>query len=51
MKATNRRIAMVTAYDFSMARLLDRAGVDMVLVGDSLGMALNGPISRSICRF
>ena len=42
MKATNRRIAMVTAYDFSMARLLDRAGVDMVLVGDSLGMVVQG---------
>lgn len=42
MKAANRRIAMVTAYDFSMARLLDRAGVDMVLVGDSLGMVVQG---------
>jgi 3-methyl-2-oxobutanoate hydroxymethyltransferase len=36
------RIAMVTAYDFTMARLVDEAGVDMVLVGDSLGMVVQG---------
>ncbi|GDX82486.1 3-methyl-2-oxobutanoate hydroxymethyltransferase [Deltaproteobacteria bacterium] len=42
MKAANQRIAMVTAYDFSMARLMDRAGADMVLVGDSLGMVIQG---------
>jgi 3-methyl-2-oxobutanoate hydroxymethyltransferase len=36
------KIAMVTAYDFTMARLLDEAGVDMVLVGDSLGMVVQG---------
>src|SRR5258706_12024141 len=35
-------IAMVTAYDFTMARLVDEAGVDMVLVGDSLGMIVQG---------
>ena len=35
-------IAMVTAYDFTMARLVDEAGVDMVLVGDSLGMVVQG---------
>ena len=35
-------IAMVTAYDFTMARLLDEAGVDMLLVGDSLGMVVQG---------
>jgi len=33
---------MVTAYDYTMARLVDRAGVDMVLVGDSLGMVVQG---------
>jgi 3-methyl-2-oxobutanoate hydroxymethyltransferase len=32
----------VTAYDFTMARLVDEAGVDMVLVGDSLGMVVQG---------
>ncbi len=42
MKAENEKIAMVTAYDASMARLVDTAGVDMVLVGDSLGMVIQG---------
>ena len=41
-KADNRRLVMVTAYDYSMARLVDQAGVDMVLVGDSLGMVMQG---------
>jgi len=35
-------IAMVTAYDFTMARLMDEAGADIVLVGDSLGMVVQG---------
>jgi len=42
MKADNQKIAMVTAYDYTMARLVDKAGVDMVLVGDSLGMVVQG---------
>ncbi|MEL6347433.1 MAG: 3-methyl-2-oxobutanoate hydroxymethyltransferase [Myxococcota bacterium] len=42
MKASNQKIAMVTAYDATMARLVDAAGVDMVLVGDSLGMVIQG---------
>lgn len=42
MKAGNQKIAMVTAYDATMARLVDQAGVDMVLVGDSLGMVVQG---------
>ncbi len=42
MKAGNQRIAMVTAYDATMARLVDRGGADMVLVGDSLGMVVQG---------
>jgi 3-methyl-2-oxobutanoate hydroxymethyltransferase len=33
---------MVTAYDFTMARLVDEAGVDLILVGDSLGMVVQG---------
>jgi 3-methyl-2-oxobutanoate hydroxymethyltransferase len=37
-----RPIAMVTAYDFTMAKLLDEAGVDALLVGDSLGMVVQG---------
>ena len=35
-------LAMVTAYDFTMARLVDEAGIDLVLVGDSLGMVVQG---------
>ena len=35
-------LAMVTAYDFTMARLVDEAGADLVLVGDSLGMVFQG---------
>jgi 3-methyl-2-oxobutanoate hydroxymethyltransferase len=35
-------IAMVTAYDYTMARLVDEAGVEMILVGDSLGMVVQG---------
>jgi 3-methyl-2-oxobutanoate hydroxymethyltransferase len=42
MKADREPIAMVTAYDFTMARIVDSAGVDMVLVGDSLGMVVQG---------
>ncbi len=41
-KADNAKIVMVTAYDATMARLVDAAGVDMVLVGDSLGMVVQG---------
>lgn len=42
MKADSQNIVMVTAYDYTMARLVDAAGVDMVLVGDSLGMVVQG---------
>ncbi len=35
-------LAMVTAYDFTMARLLDEGGADLLLVGDSLGMVVQG---------
>jgi 3-methyl-2-oxobutanoate hydroxymethyltransferase len=41
-KARGERIAMLTAYDATMAALLDRAGVDALLVGDSLGMVVLG---------
>jgi len=36
------RLTMLTAYDYTMARLLDAAGVDGLLVGDSLGMVIQG---------
>ncbi len=42
MKSAGQRITMVTAYDVMFARLLDAAGVDVVLVGDSLGMVFKG---------
>ena len=42
MKAAGEKIVALTAYDASFARVLDAAGVDLVLVGDSLGMVLQG---------
>ncbi len=42
LKSAGRRIAMVTAYDFASARLAARAGLDVLLVGDSLGMVMLG---------
>jgi 3-methyl-2-oxobutanoate hydroxymethyltransferase len=42
MKAAGERITMVTAYDHPFAHLLDTAGVDMLLVGDTLGMVVQG---------
>jgi 3-methyl-2-oxobutanoate hydroxymethyltransferase len=42
MKADSKPIACLTAYDASFARVVDDAGVDVVLVGDSLGMVVQG---------
>jgi len=42
MRAQGEPIAMLTCYDASFARLLDASGVDCVLVGDSLGMVVQG---------
>ncbi len=42
MKASGDKITMLTAYDASLARLLEGAGIDMLLVGDSLGMVVLG---------
>ena len=42
MKRAARKIAMLTAYDATMAGLIDSAGIDVVLVGDSLGMVVLG---------
>jgi 3-methyl-2-oxobutanoate hydroxymethyltransferase len=41
-KARGVKLTMLTAYDYTMARLLDAAGVDGLLVGDSLGMVVQG---------
>ena len=41
-KATGRPIVALTAYDFPFARIADQAGVDLLLVGDSLGMVVQG---------
>src|SRR6266545_1917991 len=41
-KTRGVRLTMLTAYDYTMARLLDEAGVDAILVGDSLGMVVQG---------
>jgi 3-methyl-2-oxobutanoate hydroxymethyltransferase len=42
MHADGQRIAMLTAYDYPTAKLLDEAGIPMLLVGDSLGRAMLG---------
>ena len=42
MKADGEKIACITAYDASFATVVDNAGVDLVLVGDSLGMVVQG---------
>ncbi len=45
MKAEGEKIAMLTCYEASFAALMNEAGVDMLLVGDSLGMAVQGKSS------
>jgi 3-methyl-2-oxobutanoate hydroxymethyltransferase len=45
MKLKNEKIAMLTAYDYSMARLLDKAGIDVILVGDSASNVMAGHTS------
>jgi len=42
MKARGEKIAMLTAYDFSFARIIDAAGIDVVLVGDSASNVMHG---------
>lgn len=42
MKARDEKIVALTAYDASFAGAIDEAGVDLVLVGDSLGMVVQG---------
>src|SRR5579875_3091280 len=42
MKDQGERIAMVTVYDYPSARIAERAGVPLLLIGDSLGMVVHG---------
>nr|WP_092071569.1 3-methyl-2-oxobutanoate hydroxymethyltransferase [Dendrosporobacter quercicolus]NSL49312.1 3-methyl-2-oxobutanoate hydroxymethyltransferase [Dendrosporobacter quercicolus DSM 1736]SDM27810.1 ketopantoate hydroxymethyltransferase [Dendrosporobacter quercicolus] len=42
MKAQGQRFSMVTAYDYTFARIVDKTPVEMILVGDSLGMVMLG---------
>jgi len=41
-KREGRKLAMLTAYDAGFARVFDANGVDLILVGDSLGMVVQG---------
>ena len=42
MKSTGEKISMITAYDFSFARIIDEAGIDVILVGDSASNVMAG---------
>ena len=42
MKENHEKISMLTAYDYSTAKLVDQAGVNSILVGDSLGNVMLG---------
>lgn len=42
MKANGEKISMLTAYDYSMARIIDDAGIDVILVGDSASNVIHG---------
>ena len=42
MKSQGEKISMLTAYDFSMASIIDKAGMDIILVGDSASNVMAG---------
>ena len=37
-----KKLSMLTAYDYSMAKIIDESGVNGILIGDSLGMVIKG---------
>jgi len=45
MKQENKKISVITAYDYPFARIVDQAGIDIILVGDSLGNVIQGQSS------
>lgn len=45
MKEKGEKISMITAYDFTGAKIVDEAGIDIILIGDSLGMVMQGKSS------
>ena len=54
MKQANQLLTWVTAYDFPTASFVEQAGLDMILVGDSLGMCVYGyegtvPVTMEQC--
>ena len=54
MKQKGEQVAWITAYDFPMASFAEQAGMDMILVGDSLGMIVLGykstiPVTMDDC--
>jgi 3-methyl-2-oxobutanoate hydroxymethyltransferase len=56
MKEQGERVVWVTAYDFITAQIAERAGIDMILVGDSLGMCIYGykgtvPVTMDQCIY
>ena len=48
MKQRGEKISMLTAYDYSMAKIIDGAGIDAILVGDSASNVME--IGRASCR-
>ena len=42
MKQTGEKITVLTSYDYPLTRLIDAAGIDMILVGDSVGVVVAG---------
>ena len=45
MKQQGKRIAMLTSYDFTMAKIVDQAGMDIILVGDSASNVMAGNLT------